>query len=1451
MYGSTMHNNQSSPPQLFRGIRFVLLGFDPIQKSQVSWKLVQGGGIDAGRYDPNCTHVIVDKLVYDDPLCVAARQDGKILVSSLWVDHSFDVGAPVDTTSVMYTPVRDLNGIPGARSLVICLTGYQCEDREDIMTMVELMGAKVSKPLIANKVTHLICYKFEGEKYLLAKKMKRIKLINHRWLEDCLKAWKIVPEEDYCKSGYELEMEAEAKDSEDEPEGVTTRHNDGKITSPHHSHSLLSKQEIPTTISNTSASNLFSNAQETVSVTMKTKSGQSPNAHEIKDKRQDTENIASYFTSELSNRYEKTISRSPAQNNLISASISANKSPQNEARSYYMKDPIGTSPSNIDMKSNTSSAKRLNKLNFSDAFNMSSSLVQKTTPYNSPAFRPEDEQNDVSSNKKLDISGGSFKPQQISQNNDVESPFQEVKKDTPIEKSPARTPSSNIYGRKSSSSNGKNVISDVPISRTSTSEIEDLNAVQRPQTEYNETSLSTKFNNRDVDMSENAMHSPSAVSSDIQKSTLNLEINEQSAGSNSKPVRKKSISKKLSGSKLTKKNTVNQKGSIFLKNTDPVIDDENLFKYQQSEKVSPVAKSGTEMKTGVISGMQVDIMSENKALCMDDETEPPDDKDEAGKEKLEDDVLENTVNVLMEEKAEGNVDSEDLVGEIPLIRKGKKLTALSMKEVTDNKSDKKNELVIDDGFEIQEIREEATPNRAKRARNIVHDLEKPMEVKRVGVCNDLEHSNDVNADMDIENVVNKKETNRNKRSLGKVIIDVSKRYGTDLEKSVEVKKSGVCNDPERNNGEKGDEVNADMDIENAVNVKENNRNKRSLSKGKKDVSKRSGTDLEKSVEVKKSGASNDHMHNHDEKGDDGDADMDEENVVNKKETSKNKRSLSKTKKDVSNRSGTDLDKSVQVKKSDASNNNEHNNDEKDADMENQNVVNRNETKRNKRPLSKTKKDVTKRIATDLEKSVEVERAEAVGNDPEHTNEEKDEDAVADMDIESVVNEKETQRNKRPLSKTKKGTSKRKVSDLEKSVEVKDNDNDGADKDADVDTENVLNKKETKSNKRPLSRTKKDATKAVNKKGKPTCNQAVETCDVEEAQKENVQIHVNDQSNGKKLASKPAKEVLEKNCDKGDSNVLKDEPMWFILTGHRLQRKEFQQIIKRLKGRVCRVTHNWSYQATHFIVPDPIRRTEKFFAAAASGRWILKTDYLSASNQAGKFVAEEPYEWHKNGLSEDGQISLEAPRKWRLMKEKTGHGAFYGMKIVVYGECIVPPLDTLKRAVKAGDGTILATSPPYTRFLNSGIDFAVVSPGMPHVDVWVQEFLKYEIPCVFADYLVEYVCKPGYPLEKHVQYGTNAWAERSYNNLQNRYEADASEPETPESNDVACEVCGSRDRGEEMLICGDEGGSIGCGVGTHIDCCDPPFDSIPEEDWFCSKCSKNNSKNKKGGKNKGK
>ncbi|MFS7977580.1 putative allantoinase [Helianthus anomalus] len=59
-----MENHQNSPfdrpSQVFNGIRFVLLGYDPLKNSQ----FVNGGAVSVGKYGPNCTHVIVDKLVY-------------------------------------------------------------------------------------------------------------------------------------------------------------------------------------------------------------------------------------------------------------------------------------------------------------------------------------------------------------------------------------------------------------------------------------------------------------------------------------------------------------------------------------------------------------------------------------------------------------------------------------------------------------------------------------------------------------------------------------------------------------------------------------------------------------------------------------------------------------------------------------------------------------------------------------------------------------------------------------------------------------------------------------------------------------------------------------------------------------------------------------------------------------------------------------------------------------------------------------------------------------------------------------------------------------------------------------------------------------------------------------------------------------------------------------------
>ena len=47
--------------------------------------------------------VITYIIVQDDPLCVTARKDCKIVVTGLWVDHSFDAGTPVDPTTVRFS----------------------------------------------------------------------------------------------------------------------------------------------------------------------------------------------------------------------------------------------------------------------------------------------------------------------------------------------------------------------------------------------------------------------------------------------------------------------------------------------------------------------------------------------------------------------------------------------------------------------------------------------------------------------------------------------------------------------------------------------------------------------------------------------------------------------------------------------------------------------------------------------------------------------------------------------------------------------------------------------------------------------------------------------------------------------------------------------------------------------------------------------------------------------------------------------------------------------------------------------------------------------------------------------------------------------------------------------------------------------------------------------------
>ncbi|KAJ1402419.1 Zinc finger, PHD-type [Sesbania bispinosa] len=1208
----------SHPSRVFRGVHFVLFGFDPVNESKIRFKLVNGGGVDLGHYSASCTHVIVDKITYDDAVCVAARKDRKTLVTALWVEHSADIGMPVDATSVMYRPLKNLNGIPGAKNLIVCLTGYLRQDRDDIMTMVSLMGAQFSKPLVANKVTHLICYKFEGEKYELAKRLGTIKLVNHRWLEDCLKDWVLLPEDKYNKSGFELEMiTEEAKDSEEEAEDSKVGQSGGRNIS---RSPLSSKFGIAAThgLSN-SVSEASSIKHASPIPGNKNRSDQDLRLHSVDDMKMSCQT--------------PDVSRRSTSCQLPDACVKTSESKNAgfpSCQDLGLTGNANSSGQQHDLHDHTSESKKL----VSD---------KRSTSASAEGLAHSDEKLSAMSYSRKNQKGFTL-PRVLDDCSGIESNNRETSS-TKLKASEG-IKSTCIEG----SRKGNDFIEgDEPISLL-------------PQKRVNE-----------------------AASTKLKKS------------------------KKMSAdAKLSIERTPAAKGKSQGLKVTSVVDEP-----PESDGYFSVGKDGLNKSNPCL--ISKSAASTSNLLAFDE----PISKNASSESAQCDNTYQNSAHVAIQGLNESKVNG------------GPDITGFGLGQ-DDNEA---GQLNVTKNLECRSSPEN----------------KKPLNEESAGR---LDLSNE-----DSNKLIRKSPRKKSfaKRSLGsrpKTGVTAKLKSSVSLNKTTP-QSEGV-----------------------------------SSSSGSKEIA---------TCDAKKHQASPQNL---------GVNKLMEQETVSKYE-------------EVAGGRTEFLDDETEAP------------DEK-CEYELGMAVDEELVHLSKKadPATEMKSEAIHQV----QKSEEAMPPKRGTDEAEKQKPPSREDSTSKFRVKHPAK-------KRPATTAKKTTISKKKSEEAVSRDKIPNE---TRYEAEIEIQEEMSVPADISDNSTIPRNKAET--------------------FIEEEKENIPIDgeqdiVEDRNVGNptnKSSVRPGKINSKKtglHPSTSESNArVKTEATCFILSGHRLQRKEFQQVIKRLKGRVCRDSHQWSYQATHYIAPDPIRRTEKFFAATASGRWILKTDFLTASSQAGKFMPEEPYEWHKNGLSEDGAINMEAPRKWRLLKERTGHGALYGMRIVVYGDCIAPPLDTLKRVVKAGDGTILATSPPYTRFLGTGIDYAIVSPGMPRVDLWVQEFLKHEIPCVVADYLVEYVCKPGFSLERHVLYGTHTWAERSFAKLQSRAEEIIEEliaPEDGNDNDITCQVCGSRDRGDVMLICGDESGSVGCGIGTHIDCCDPPLTDVPEEDWFCPKCSStkncsNNPRKKKKG-----
>ncbi|PNY09013.1 BRCT domain-containing protein [Trifolium pratense] len=1141
--------------------------------------------------------------------------------------------------NVMYRPLKDLDGIPGAKDLIVCLTGYLRQDREDIMTMVSLMGAQFSKPLVANKVTHLICYKFEGEKYELAKKLATIKLVNHRWLEDCLKNWVLLPEDKYNKSGFELEMMAEeAKDSEDEAEDSKLGQSGGRNrsrsplgskfgTAVTHGLSKSLREEASNAIPDSTGPQVFPNADNgkdsSTTTGNKNNSDQDVNLHNIGNLNVSCQvpDVSWHSTlCQLPESYVKTIESKnadfPNSSGFQDLGITVN---------------TNSSGQRPNLRDDTSETKKLSYTGSTSA--SADVLAHSDGKLGAPSYSRKN-QKGFKFSRGLDECDG----------NNLETPSTKVEKTSEgiksacVEGSGKETgviqedygnnllPQKRTNEAASTKSKSRKITANAKLSIERTQPANGKSQGLKVSSVVDEPPVSDGFLSADKD----------------GKNNLDTCLISKSAASATNSVAfDKPVSRNAESSQCNNARQNSAKKAV--------------------QSLSKSKISGETDITGFEMG-QSDNEAEKFNVTTNLECPSPGkkSKDEgfAGLDNW--DLINEESNKLIKKSPRKKSAAKRTLGSRP--RKG--VTAKLKSPVSLNKTMQQDE-GVSSSSRSKEIATSCT--KKHQASPEILDVNKLMEQEKV-----CEYAEDVGGKTDFLDDETEAPDDKCEYELGvapdEELVHLSKKLDTSAEEKLDA------------------------------------------------------VDHDKKCEA-----------------------MPPKKVSNKTEKQKLPSLLDSTSK-------------LKVKH-----------------------------QATKRPASKTKKTtVAKKLAKSEEAAVSGEKI------PNETKDEAEIKILKEVSVHSDISENSNVPRNKPDSF-------------------------------------VEEEKENRPNDREHGLVDRTSV------GNQTIKSSVKPANIIKSKK---------MKHNSSISEFKARAKTEATC--------------FILSGHRFQRKEYQQVIKSLKGRVCRDSHQWSYQATHFIAPDPIRRTEKFFAASASGRWILKTDFLTASSQAGKLLPEEPYEWHKNGLTEDGAINMEAPRKWRLLKERTGHGAFYGMRIVVYGDCFAPPLDTLKRAVKAGDGTILATSPPYTRFLDSGVDYALVSPGMPHVDLWVQEFLKHEIPCVVPDYLVEYVCKPGLSLERHVLYGTHAWADRSFAKLQSKAEEIIEEViptkdynDDDDDDDVACQVCGSQERGDVMLICGDESGSVGCGVGTHIDCCNPPLTVVPEEDWFCpkcsgtQKCSQNPSKRKKG------
>eukprot|EP01080_Neovahlkampfia_damariscottae_P001225 gene1225-11315_t len=170
---------------------------------------------------------------------------------------------------------------------------------------------------------------------------------------------------------------------------------------------------------------------------------------------------------------------------------------------------------------------------------------------------------------------------------------------------------------------------------------------------------------------------------------------------------------------------------------------------------------------------------------------------------------------------------------------------------------------------------------------------------------------------------------------------------------------------------------------------------------------------------------------------------------------------------------------------------------------------------------------------------------------------------------------------------------------------------------------------------------------------------------------------------------------------------------------------YVKIIENLNGKL--IESEFDENVTHVIFKS-CSRTKKFLLSLASGKWILKPEYLIACEKSKKCIDEENYEWNGDEIIEDKHIWLGCIQKWRKYYQTYGYGPFHNWECILIRPAVDEQL--LNEIITTGGGEVVKN------FSNKKNKKYVIADR--YEDSEIKNYSKKKIPIKKGIFILDYL-----------------------------------------------------------------------------------------------------------------